>query len=121
MKNQGPEKDYKRIHHQQLALFCYLDSSASRWFILRFPFNYNYQTVKCELFYGYPVILSFTISESGHLRVFDGFKKSNDCVNTVLLFHMNWGEGLLCENFQSDRFETKSIVNLSLQIDVLCH
>lgn len=24
VKNQGTEKDYKSIHHQQLVLFCYL-------------------------------------------------------------------------------------------------
>lgn len=61
--------------------------------------NYNYTTVKNNLNYNRPVILSGDNGTSGHMWVCDGYLEMsfyyNDCTGVTLtpLFHMNWGWG----------------------------
>lgn len=59
--------------------------------------NYNYNTVKSNLNYGRPVILSGDNGSTGHMWVCDGYKQTSyynaDCTGGTYypLFHMNWG------------------------------
>ena len=58
--------------------------------------NYNYNTVKSNINYNRPVILSGSNSISGHMWVCDGYRTtsfySDDCTGVSYLhFHMNWG------------------------------
>ena len=58
--------------------------------------SYNYQTVKSDITYGKPVILSGSNTSSGHMWVADGHKTITytyeDCYSiSYLYFNMNWG------------------------------
>lgn len=82
-----------------------VSSSANMGTVFKNQFNYssadwtsyNYLTVKDNLTYGRPVILSGDNGTNGHMWVCDGFKKvtnyHDDCTAEVYypFFHMNWG------------------------------
>lgn len=51
----------------------------------------SFQTVKNNLTYGWPVLLSGRTSNSGHLWVCDGYMASQCDGYGYLSFHMNWG------------------------------
>jgi len=60
--------------------------------------SYNYQTVKSNLSYSRPVLLSGDNGTTGHMWVCDGYKDVNyyyaDCTGVgYLYYHMNWGWG----------------------------
>ena len=61
--------------------------------------NYNYNTVKDNLNYHRPVILSGDNGSTGHMWVCDGYMQMSfyydDCTGVTMmpLFHMNWGWG----------------------------
>jgi len=60
--------------------------------------NYNYVTVKSNIGYNRPVILSGSNISSGHMWVCDGYRKTefyfDDCSGiSYLQFYMNWGWG----------------------------
>ncbi len=72
--------------------------------------NYNYSTVRDNLFYGQPVILggchtrnSFLGITTGydqcHSWVCDGYIQSVYCEYSTLLFHMNWGWNSWCDGW----------------------
>lgn len=103
-----------------------VSNGANMGSVLRHDFNYssadwssyNYQTVKNNIYYNRPVILSGSNSSSGHMWVCDGYMDINyyyeDCTGIgYLYFHMNWGwtNGSLNGWFAFDNFNPNNTYN----------